>query len=289
MKIILSRKGFDSAAGGYPSPLFIDEKFHVSLPIPEDINGNAFDTGITYSDIYFKDGNTYAEVMNSLGIKGFENRYVHLDPDLNYNVTRSRANNWKGIFGQCSTSQSHLSNQRVEEGDLFLFFGWFKDVKRINGRYTFVNKTDKQIIWGYLQVGKIESILENENYCEWKLNHPHYYDRNRIKNTAYIANEKLSFNENMPGYGCLSYSEDLVLTCSGQTNRSMWMLPKYFHPSFNTKMTFHEKLKSPKGKPIWQFKNDCCLLQTVGRGQEFVISGNTDVEEWAKIIIGNNV
>ncbi len=63
MKIILSRKGFDSEAGGYPSPLFIEEKCHVSLPIPEDINGNAFDTGITYSDIYFKDANTYAAVM----------------------------------------------------------------------------------------------------------------------------------------------------------------------------------------------------------------------------------
>lgn len=262
--------------------MFIEKKCHISLPIPEDINGNAFDTGITYSDIYFKDGNTYAEVMNSLGIKGFENRYVHLDPDLNYNVMRSRANDWKGIFGQCSTSQSHLSNQKVEEGDLFLFFGWFKDVKKINGKYTFVNKTDKQIIWGYLQVGKIESISENENYDEWKLSHPHYYDRNRTKNTAYIASEKLSFNENMPGYGWLRYSEDLVLTCDGQPNRSIWKLPKYFHPSFNTKMTFHEKLISPKGNPIWQLKNDHCLLQTVGRGQEFVISGNTDVEEWAK-------
>lgn len=39
MKIILSRKGFDSKAGRYPSPLFIYEKYHVSLPIPEDIGG----------------------------------------------------------------------------------------------------------------------------------------------------------------------------------------------------------------------------------------------------------
>lgn len=288
MKIILSRKGFDSEAGGYPSPLFIDDKYHVSLPIPEDINGNAIDTGITYNDIYFKEGETYAEVMDSLGIKGFENRYVHLDPDLNCNTMKSRANGWRGIFGQCSTSQAHLSNQKFEKGDLFLFFGWFKEVKKFNGQYKFVNKTDKQIIWGYLQVGEIETISEKKNYDEWKLSHPHYYDKNRRKNTAYIANEKLSFNNSLLGYGWLNYSDDLVLTCDGQPNRSLWKLPKYFHPSYNTKMTFHEKLTSPKGSPIWQLTNDYCLLQTVGRGQEFVISGNTEIEEWTKKLIINN-
>lgn len=147
MKIILSRKGFDSIAGGYPSPLFIDERYLVSLPIPEDIDGNYIDTGITYSDIYLKEGNTYSDVMNSLGIKGFEKRYVHLDPDINSSTKRNRDADWRGIFGQCGASQSHLANHKVEEGDLFLFFGWFKDVKKINDKYRFINKTDKQVIW----------------------------------------------------------------------------------------------------------------------------------------------
>lgn len=289
MKIILSRKGFDSGAGGYPSPLFIDEEYHVSLPIPEDIHGNSIDTGITYSDIYMKKGNTYADVMDSLGIKGFEKRYVHLDPDLNAGIKKNRDDNWRGIFGQCSTSQGHLSNQKVEEGDLFLFFGWFKDVKKINGKHEFVNKTDKQVIWGYLQVGKIDSISKEENYEEWKLSHPHYYYRNRRKNTAYIASEKLSFNSTLPGCGCLNYHKSLVLTCGEQSNRSLWKLPSFFHPQFNTKMTFHEKLISPKGKPIWQLKDDYCLLQTVARGQEFVISGNKEVEEWAKELITSSL
>ncbi len=122
MKIIFSRKGFDSEAGGYPSLLFIDEKYHVSLPIPKDIDGNSIDTGITYSDIYLKEGSTYADIMNSLGIKGFEKRYVHLDPDVNASTKKKRDADWRGIFGQCSTSQSHLENQKVEEEDLFLFF-----------------------------------------------------------------------------------------------------------------------------------------------------------------------
>lgn len=83
MKIILSRKGFDSASGGYPSPLFIEEKHHVSFPIPENNGTNKINTGITYSDLIFNNELTYADIMNELWIKGFENRYVHLDPDLN--------------------------------------------------------------------------------------------------------------------------------------------------------------------------------------------------------------
>jgi hypothetical protein len=53
-------------------------------------------------------------------------------------------------------------------------------------------------------------------------------------------------------------------------------------------MTFHENLNDKSGNPIWQLKQDHCLLQTVGRGQEFVITGNTEVEEWAKSLISNN-
>ncbi len=36
MKVILSRKGFDSSAGGYPSPHFVQDGRLLSLPIPEE-------------------------------------------------------------------------------------------------------------------------------------------------------------------------------------------------------------------------------------------------------------
>lgn len=115
--------------------------------------------------------------------------------------------------------------------------------------------------------------------------HPHYYHRHRTKNTAYISREWLSFNNSIPGYGCLKYSNSLVLTCEGQNKRSLWRMPRFFHPQFNTKMTFHKNLIDKSGNTIWQLNDDHCLLQTVGRGQEFVISGNTEVEEWAKNLI----
>lgn len=73
--------------------------------------------------------------------------------------------------------------------------------KKINNKYTFINGTDKHVIWGYLQVGEIQSISEEVKYEDWKDMHPHYYYRHKTKNTAYISTEKLGFNNSMPGYG----------------------------------------------------------------------------------------
>ena len=76
MKIVLSRKGFDSSSGGYPSPILPDGKM-LSLPIPGD-----WET-LTYSDIIAPGGKTYAEIIEELdagaeiGCEG-----AHLDPDL---------------------------------------------------------------------------------------------------------------------------------------------------------------------------------------------------------------
>jgi hypothetical protein len=53
-------------------------------------------------------------------------------------------------------------------------------------------------------------------------------------------------------------------------------------------MTFHEKLEDKSGNPIWKLNNNDCILQTVGRGQEIVISGNNNIQEWARKLVLNN-
>ena len=52
---------------------------------------------------------------------------AHLDPDLN---PESIERNWREVFGQSSSLQTHLDNNDVKSGDLFLFFGLLKAVKR---------------------------------------------------------------------------------------------------------------------------------------------------------------
>ncbi|WP_454193091.1 Nmad3 family putative nucleotide modification protein [Paenibacillus sp. Marseille-Q7038] len=283
MKVILSRKGFDSSAGKYPSPHLIDSRRLISFPIPEDEKVN---TSVRYSDLRVDQNHTYLGLMEQLGIKKYSNgTFVHLDPDINATVIERNHPEWRGVFGQSSAAQSHLARKNVQVGDLFLFFGWFKDVVRDASGYRYVNGTDRHIIWGYMQVGEIELIDKAGHYDSWKLSHPHYKCRDRDMNTAYIAAPTLSFNNALHGSGTFNYSDSLVLTKDGQRKRSVWKLPNSFHPSTGTKMSYHENIFSKSGKRVWESGNNHCILNSVGRGQEFIVEGNKEVENWAKELV----
>lgn len=277
MKVILSRKGFDSASGGYPSPI-LPNGLMISLPIPDD------NTSIYYKDLKLHDNLSYLDLMNQLGLSKKFNKYstAHIDPDINESIL-DRPSNWQAIFGQDNSSASHLNNQNVSIGDIFLFFGWFKKCIQTPSGYKYdpKDKNGRHIIWGYMQVGKKVIIDNDTNYPKSYLLHPHFEYRNRKNNTAYIATNFLNFNKTISGAGTFKYSDNLVLSLDN-IDRSIWKLPSFFHPSYDTKITYHTNPQK------WQKNNSFCTLQTVGRGQEFVISNNSSVEEWAKNIILNN-
>lgn len=279
-KIILSRKGFDSSCGGYPSPILPDGTI-VSLPIPASENENV---SPTYNDLKCGDL-PYLNLMHQLGMKKYtENSKVHLDPDINFSVVQREKKNWKAIFGQCDIATSHLDINEVGKGDIFLFFGLFrKTIKTPNGGYKFDPKeSEKHVLWGYMEIGEIIKIKEGINYPESYSKHPHFEDRNRGKNTAYIATDKLSFNQNVAGAGVFKFDESLVLSCDPKY-KTIWKLPKFFHPDFGTQITYN---LNPER---WTLKDDCCILKCADRGQEFVISESSNVENWAKNIILKNV
>src|ERR1044072_1353050 len=79
MKLILSRKGFDSSFGGCASPIFEDDTF-VSLPIPEK-SGR-----LRFSEIEGK--HRIGSIVE--GLTRWRNKsvkasdHVHLDPDLRF-------------------------------------------------------------------------------------------------------------------------------------------------------------------------------------------------------------
>jgi hypothetical protein len=120
MKVILSRKGFDSGYGGYASPILSNGKM-ISLPIP-------MEDSIKYSDLRIGES-TYYDLMSSLKRKIRLNDGLwhdleketkcHLDPDI-FENTIDRVPGWKPCFGQIDAAQSHLENQRVGENDLFI-------------------------------------------------------------------------------------------------------------------------------------------------------------------------
>lgn len=121
MKIIFSRKGFDSAFGGGPSPILNGKM--LSLPIPEDKKFT-----IRYSDVQsgWALSNVGLIVEQLLPQKAKANGYVHLDPDLRREALQTRHPDWRPLFGQVDQAQSHLANEGVGVGDLFLFYGLYR-------------------------------------------------------------------------------------------------------------------------------------------------------------------
>lgn len=267
MKIILSRKGFDSKFGGCPSPILPDGTM-LSMPIP-----GGEDNPCRYEDINYN-GKSYSDIWRQLRRRQKEfDTYCHLDPDLRKDI-RYVPDDWRAAFGQVDGSQTHLENQGVGIGDLFLFFGWFRETENRNGKFKYKPKTyGKHMLFGYLQIGEILKG-EQTKKLSW---HPHSdetYDG--TNNTIYVASEKLIINgkeTELAGYGTFKYSDELVLTKDG-LSRSRWELPDFFKDVAIS----HHNANS--------FKNG--YFQSAAIGQEFVISENDKVAEWAKGIILNN-
>ncbi|BAP87799.1 putative uncharacterized protein [Burkholderiales bacterium GJ-E10] len=80
----------------------------------------------------------------------------HLDPDLDLTVL-PRRQGWRPAFGQTEGQLTHLMNCGVEPGDLFLFFGWFREVEE-QPDGTLVKARigqNRHVIFGWLQIGSI--------------------------------------------------------------------------------------------------------------------------------------
>lgn len=110
MKIILSRKGFDSANGGIVSPIFEDGTM-VSFPIPSDDED-------TYDSLYYN-GIPYSKILHDLRYKG--GNHCHVDPDLDLSRRAKEIDGWFPAFGQRDAAASYLKNLGVAPGDIFLF------------------------------------------------------------------------------------------------------------------------------------------------------------------------
>lgn len=264
MKIILSRKGFDSENGEIPNPILPDGTL-LSLPIPDDDGNNAF------SSLHW-DGMSYYDIIHSLKPKTKikSDALCHLDPDLRKD-TKKRLSGWKPAFGQADAALGHLRNMGVAKGDLFLFFGWFKETELHQGELRYKKGAKhKHIIFGYMQIGNI--ISRKSDAPDWLKDHPHIGDKkNRADahNAIYLPSDKLSFLPELEGSGLLNYRKDRVLTKEGMT-KSKWDLPNFFK---EVEISYHPN----------PWKDN--FFQSAAKGQEFVLEATPKIMEWAKQII----
>jgi hypothetical protein len=222
------------------------------------------------------------------------NTLLHLDPDLEEDSI-SRRVGWTPAFGQVSAAQSHLANQNIGVGDLFLFFGWYRHVEFKDSRWRYVAASkDFHSLFGWLQVGKVLSVdaLRAHEVPDWLTDHPHIQHRERFanqQNTIYLASSHLSLGDNLsshPGAGIFkSWSPELKLTAEGQT-RSVWTVPNWLQPVYDKPaLTYH-------GNPErWRQVGNELQLKSVAKGQEFVFDSSHYPEslDWAKELIERHI
>jgi hypothetical protein len=272
LRLILSRKGFDSENGGVASPILPPDDTLLSLPITEERKESA----IRYGDLNCC-GINVGRIVSDLTKGGVRaDARAHLDPDLNRDLYHPRSAGWRPVFGQVDAAQSHLRRHGVTIGDLFLFFGWFRRVELYeNDRYRFArNAPDLHVIYGWLQVGEIVPVNDAHSRApEWVVGyHPHFCGERSDNNTVYISSEKLTIpgvKRDIPGGGTFRrFHPDLQLTAQWSRSRSLWRLPRWFYPMEHRRpLSYHSNPKSKR----WMLCDDCAILRSASRGQEFVL------------------
>jgi len=258
MKIILSRKGFDSSAGGVASPITPDGRL-ISLPIPDT------QSAVQYRHLKGQRPAvaTWVEQLSRSKVRARQG--VHLDPDLDKNQL-SRSASWQAAFGQAGAALGHLDKQGVTEGDLFLFFGWFRRVEKHLGAWRYIaNAPDIHVLYGWLSVGSIwrqpapipDSISQ----------HIHCHRKFAGGNAVFIASQRFIGPAGIthPGFGLWPQIHAQLVLTEGE-RRSQWTLPDWFFPENREScLSYHQN------RERWALNDSACHLELVARGQEFVL------------------
>lgn len=277
MKIILSRKGFDSKYGKGFSPILPNGEM-LSMPIP----AGETEQGVSLKDIMWGD-QSYFEIVNNLypNLDKFPDKF-HFDPEIHHGSRSNRAAGWLSAFGQVGAAQSHLVSEEIEVGDIFLFFGSFVQTYREDDILRWEKQHEFHAIFGYLEIGEIldsTAIAKGTKESVYQ-EHPHFLNRESYGdlNAIYIASKELSGTK-FSGAGTFKYRDELRLTMPGY-KKSQWSLPSSFHPHEGTTISrcSHPKRYRKSGETI-QF-------EPVSLGQDMVVNDESGrVEEWARELI----
>ena len=237
MRIVFSRKGFDSASGGGPSPII--EGRPVSLPIPASRYSRT-----TYGELGLGD----AAEAASRGVLGAGDP-CHHDPMF--------TDEGMCLFGQCGAAQTHLANRGVGVGDVFLFFGLFREG----------SGDPHHRIFGYQRV---EDILDLSACDEARraelaaLGHPHALGMHAKNDCIYLGE----------GQTAQTASDALRLTVP-EGPPSLWNRPGWLKKGG---LSYHDRADR------WLRGG---RLRSVARGQEFVadVGRRRAPREWLETVI----
>lgn len=242
MRIILSRKGFDSAAGGGASPIMGGRP--ISLPIPSG-HEHPVRSRTTYADLGL--GELAARASRG---KVRADDYCHHDPMFRDDGTC--------LFGQCGAAQTHLANQGVGIGDVFVFFGLFRAE---DGR------DPHHRIFGYQRIEEIVDLTrcdEARRLALAKIGHPHALSMHARNDVVYVGE----------GRTAATAGDALRLTVP-EGPPSLWARPSWLKRGG---LSYHDR------EDRWLRGG---RLRSVARGQEFVANVGLRKEPriWLEMIV----
>jgi hypothetical protein len=229
----------DSGAGGCASPI-LDGRC-LSLPIPAP---RALPSRLTYGDLGLP-----GRIEDLSGGRLRTDQPCHADPVFH----RGRA-----ALGQVGAAQSHLDNQGVGPGDVFLFFGLFGPARDRHHR-----------IFGFLRVAECRRmgaapVPDGLIGLPWP--HPH------TEAGHWPANNTVHLGD---GATHAPAHPDLRLTHpDGPPTR--WRIPAWLS---RTGLSYHA------APARWAVGGE---LQAVSRGQEFVadIGADPEAQDWLRHVLG---
>lgn len=214
MKVVLSKKGFDSQYGKKPSVILVEDNNRmISFPIPID---STRESGIGV-DLLNVLGYSLKNIFEDLSIDTTYNH--HVDPAIQGMVPEI-----DGTFGQSGAALGHLRKQKVGSGDLFLFYGTFSFAGRdTDNHLKYLPVHPFHAIWGYLKVDEVLEDMDRVNdpeYARLQI-HPHFINRDK---QGYKSGNSIFIGHD---FGVFRFSEILRLTKLGY-NKTYWELPHFF-------------------------------------------------------------
>ena len=263
-RVILSRKGCDSAAGGCPSPILPDGRL-VPLPIPQ-----APPSTHRYRDLTL-DGVRLADYLSCGGRARLHgNQSCHFDPQLDGSL---------GLLGQHGAAQGELARHGVGVGDLFLFFGWFRSTSDRSG-------SGVHHLFGWLQVTQVIRGTDAIKAFLGAKNHRHPHSLGAVhgyrQNTLYVSEGGLMGSENPsrpPAFGRFRFQAPAFTLTEPGATRSRWRLPQeVFDPSME-----------PFLNRLHWLEGDSTRVQPRGFGQEFILDAARypALAHWARRLIAS--
>jgi len=253
----------------------------IALPIPDPAST------IRYRDVRWN-GWSLGRIVSRLdGATPSADQGAHLDPDLRADAL-FRAPGWRPIFGQHGSAEGHLANQGIGPGDLFLFFGLFRQMTESGNIRP--RSGSRHVVWGCMQVDARVPVDAGRGRLAWASSHPHLTRGPDPTNVVYLGGRRLRTRQrtsrDLAGTGVFPrFDPALQLTAEGAGGPSLWRLPGWFHPADRSSaLSYHGE------HARWTRDGSGVLLRAVGWGQEFVLDGrdHPEAEAWAVGLIASS-